>query len=338
MNVSLEALNYCQELLNRQEQACRVFFDSFDCERLRALANRLFNHPGKIFFSGIGKSLCIAQKIVATMQSFGEQAFVLYPGGLLHGDLGVVQPKDIVILLSKSGETQEILDWVPHFHERGVFVVGITTNEHSRLAQLANETLLLPEVQELDSFNLLPTNSTLIQMLAGDLLAMLVLHARNVPLSTFGKNHPAGQIGVKANAKVAEYMYAKFEVPVCSPQATLADSLKVFSMFGHGCVCVVQEDGTLVGIFTDGDLRRALERFQGHILNKTLQEVMTPNPKVISEDADINAALCMMELGRPVAALPVVDRVHKRYVVGLLHIHVLARAGLVSVPASGQIR
>lgn len=335
MNISLKALNHCQELLSRQEQALHIFFNTFCCERLQAFVDRLLDHKGKVFFSGVGKSFCIAQKLVATMQSFGERAFLLSPGGLLHGDLGVVQEGDVVILLSKSGETQEILDWVPHFQERGVFLVAMTSCEYSRLARVADEVLLLPAVQELDPFNLLPTNSTAIQMLAGDLLAMALLHGRGISLSTFGKNHPAGQIGLKANAKVGEYMYARHEVPLCSPHDSLASSLKVFSTFGHGCVCVVQEDGALLGIFTDGDLRRALEKYQGDILEKTLEEVMTLNPKTICEDADINTALHMMEKGRPVAALPVVDRTYGRYVVGLLHIHVLARAGFVS-PAGGK--
>lgn len=328
MNTSLDVLDRCQELLIQQEQALRIFFDSFDFSPLRLLVKKLSSHRGKLFFSGIGKSHCIAQKIVATLQSFGEQAFLLSSGGLLHGDIGVVQTGDVVCLLSKSGETQEILDWIPCLKERRVHLIGFTSSRTSRLALACDEIVLLPMVPELDPFNLMPTNSTVVQLLVGDLLAMMLLHARQTPLSTFGRNHPGGQIGLKANAKIKDYIYSKEDVPFCSPTATVQASLNIFSAFGHGCVCVVGEDETLLGIFTDGDLRRALEKFQGDVLDKTLLEVMTTHPKTIYRDADVITALQLMEQGKPITMLPVVD--YDQRVVGLLHMHVLARAGFVS--------
>lgn len=320
-------MDRCQELLIQQEQALRIFFDSFDYEPLHLLVQKITSHRGKIFFSGIGKSQCIAQKIVATLQSFGEQAFFLSSGGLLHGDVGVVQPGDIVCLLSNSGETQELLDWIPCLKERESILIGITSSKTSRLALASDAIILLPKVQELDPFNLMPTNSTVVQLLVGDLLSILLLHARQTSLAAFGKNHPGGQIGLKANAKIKDYIYSRVDVPVCLPFDSIKNSLKIFSTFGHGCVCVVGEDDVLLGIFTDGDLRRALEMFQGNVLNKTLQEVMTKDPKTIHQEADVMTALRLMEKDQPVTMLPVVD--HNQRVVGLLHMHVLARAGFV---------
>lgn len=159
-------------------------------------------------------------------------------------------------------------------------------------------------------------------------MSILLLHARQTSLATFGRNHPGGQIGLKANAKIKDYIYSRTDVPFCAPLDSIKKSLKTFSTFGHGCVCVIGEDDVLLGIFTDGDLRRALEKFQGDVLNKTLQEVMTRHPKTIHQDADVITALRLMEQDQPITMLPVID--NNQRVVGLLHMHVLARAGFVS--------
>lgn len=322
-------VDICQDIIDKQKDNLKHFFDHFCCQSTWELVDRIIHHRGKIFFSGVGKSGYVSRKIVATLQSFGEIVFSLALGDLLHGDLGVVSPGDIVCLFSKSGETREVLECVAHLKSRDVFLVAITSAPYSSLSILCNQTIVLPMVEELDPFNLMPTNSTTCQMLFGDLLSMTLLRVRGVSLSEYGRNHPGGQIGLKISGKIRDYMLPRTEVPICCPEDTVSDSLEVFSMYSCGCVCVVNTKSEILGIFTDGDLRRALSLFGGDILQQQLQDVMTVNPRVVSEDADVVFGLQMMESGSPVTILPVVDAESKTHIVGLLHMHSLAKAGLV---------
>lgn len=318
-----------QDILAKQKRTIDLFFSHLQLEGISALVERILNLSGNIFFMGVGKSGCIARKIVATLQSIGEKAFLLSPGDLLHGDLGCISSGDLVCLLSKSGETKELLVSLPYIREHGAYLVGVTSASYSSLAASSDLTIALPALEELDPFNLIPTTSTTCQLLFGDLLAMALLRKRKISLSTYGKNHPSGQIGLKANGKVRDYLIPKTEVPFCSGEHTIAQVLKILSTYGCGCVCVVDDAFTLEGIFTDGDLRRALMQFGGDVLNQKIKYIMTSDPKVICLDADIILGLQIMEAGRPVTMLPVVDSLEERHVVGLLHMHVLARAGCV---------
>ncbi|WP_348663757.1 KpsF/GutQ family sugar-phosphate isomerase [Chlamydia vaughanii] len=323
------AIDLCQDIVNKQQVVLERFFDTFHCQDTWLLAEKILEHKGAIFFSGVGKSGCVARKIVATLQSFGEQAIFLSSGDVLHGDLGVIRPGDIVCLFSKSGETRELLEWIPYLKERGVFLVGVTSAAYSSLSIFCDHVVMLPMIEELDPFNLVPTTSTTCQMLFGDLLAITLLRSRGISLSEYGKNHPGGQIGLKVVGKIRDYMFPKTEVPFCSPEHTIGYSLDIFSSYGCGCVCIVNEQFEMLGVFTDGDLRRSLARFGGDVLSQKLENVMTANPKVISEDADVALGLQMMESGSPITILPVVDAENQRYVVGLLHMHTLAKAGLI---------
>ncbi|WP_284441452.1 KpsF/GutQ family sugar-phosphate isomerase [Chlamydia gallinacea] len=323
------AIDLCRDIVHKQQETLQRFFEAFQCEDTWVFAQKILQHRGAIFFSGVGKSGCVARKIVATLQSCGERAFFFSSGDLLHGDLGVIHSGDIVCLFSKSGETQELLKGIPHLKERGVFLVAVTSSAYSNLSILCDHTVILPTIEELDPFNLIPTTSTVCQMLFGDLLAITLLRSRGISLSDYGKNHPSGQIGLKTGGKIRDYMFPKTEVPFCFPEDTVGNSLDTFSSYGCGCVCVVNHQFEILGVFTDGDLRRELTRFGGEILLQKLEDVMTRNPKVISEDADVIYGLQMMEMGNPVTILPVVDAQEQKHVVGLLHMHTLAKAGLI---------
>lgn len=317
----------CGSLFIKQKKLIEMFFAHFDPDRVAELAERIANRSGALFLLGVGKSGCVARKVVATLRSFGEQAYELPVGDLLHGDLGVVRPGDLLCVFSKSGETKELLHCLPFLRARGSEIVAITSSPHSSLAITSHYCVTLPLLEELDPFNLLPTTSTVCQLLFGDLLAMTLLHQRGVSLADCGKNHPAGQIGLRANGKVRDYLFPKNEVPFCSPDCTVADALPILSSYGYGCVCIVDARSTLLGIFTDGDLRRTLVHFQEKGLVQCLAKVMTHSPKVVREDDEIIEGLRLMETGDPVTALPVIDQ-HSR-VVGLLHMHTLAKVGLI---------
>ncbi|AAD18666.1 KpsF [Chlamydia pneumoniae TW-183] len=319
----------CQDILGKQKEAVDFFFQAFQPKEAMQLAEKILGHSGWVFFSGVGKSGCVARKLVATLQSLSERALFFSPVDLLHGDLGLVSPGDIVCLFSKSGETQELLDTVPHLKSRRAILVAITSMPYSNLAALSDLVVILPSVAELDPFNLIPTNSTTCQMIFGDFLAMLLFHSRGVSLSTYGKNHPSGQVGMKANGKVKDFMFPKTEVPFCHLGDKVSFSLEVFSAYGCGCVCIVDPQFRLMGIFTDGDLRRSLASYGGEVLSLSLEKVMTANPRCITEDSDIAIALQLMESSSPVAVLPVLDNEENRHVTGLLHMHTLAKAGLL---------
>lgn len=329
MSSSAVFIDICHEILNKQKDALDEFFKIFHGEEVAKLAEKILNHSGWIFFSGVGKSGYVARKIVATLQSLSERALFLSHGDLLHGDIGVVQEGDIVCLFSKSGETQELLDSLPYLKTRGVTLVAITSSPYSSLAISADFVVVLPVVPELDPFDLIPTTSTTCQMLFGDLLAMMLLQGRGVTLSTYGENHPSGKIGLKAKGRVRDYMFPKTEVPFCAPEDTVYDTLEIFSSYGCGCVCVVTPNYELLGIFTDGDLRRALAHYGGEVLSLALKEVMTARPRVVEREADVTTALQIMEARNPITALPVVNNITQNSVVGLLHVHTLAKAGLL---------
>ncbi|WP_201456697.1 SIS domain-containing protein [Chlamydia sp. 17-3921] len=329
MSSSVVITDLCQEILSKQKEAVDAFFSSFQCENSILLVEKILKHSGWIFFSGVGKSGHIARKVVATLQSLSERALFLSHGDMLHGDLGLVQDGDIVCFFSKSGETQELLKCVPYLKEREITLVAVTSSPYSSLAVLADHVIILPLVPELDPFNLIPTTSTLYQMLFGDLLSMLLLHGRGVTLSTYGKNHPSGQIGLKAQGRVYDYMFPKTEVPFCSRYDSVSVALETFSAYGCGCVCIVSSNFELLGIFTDGDLRRALSQYGGDVLSLSLEKIMTKNPRIIEENADVATALQVMEAKNPITVLPVVDNENSKFVVGLLHVHTLAKAGLL---------
>ncbi|ANH78321.1 KpsF/GutQ family sugar-phosphate isomerase [Candidatus Chlamydia sanziniae] len=329
MSSSVISIDICEDILTKQKEALNFFFQTFHYKETLELAEKILHHSGWIFFSGMGKSGCIARKIVATLQSLSEHALFFAPGDLLHGDLGLVSPGDIVCLLSKSGEARELLDCIPYLKERGATVVAITSVSYSNLAAMSDHVVILPAIAELDPFNLIPTTSTTCQMLFGDLLAMTVLYGRGVSLSTYGKNHPKGQIGMRANGRVKDYMFPKTEVPFCRPGDNVQFALEIFSAYGCGCVCIVDSEFRLQGIFTDGDLRRSLACYGGEVLSLCLVEVMTSSPRVVTDTTDVAIALRIMETSRPITVLPVVNDEENMCVVGLLHMHTLAKAGLL---------
>ncbi|SPN73645.1 Arabinose 5-phosphate isomerase KdsD,D-arabinose 5-phosphate isomerase,Predicted signal-transduction protein containing cAMP-binding and CBS domains,sugar isomerase, KpsF/GutQ family,SIS domain [Chlamydia serpentis] len=329
MNPLMISTDVCQDILSKQKESINFFFQTFQSEETIQLVEKMLDHSGWVFFSGVGKSGCVARKVVATLQSLSERSLFLSPIDLLHGDLGLVNAGDFVCLFSKSGETQELLNTIPHLKNRGVIIVGITSVPYSNLAALSDLVIILPSVSELDPFNLIPTNSTTCQMIFGDFLAMLLFHGRGISLSAYGHNHPSGQIGMKANGKVKDFMFPKTEVPFCNPEDKVGVCLEIISAYGCGCVCVINSQFRLIGIFTDGDLRRSLACHGGKVLSLSLSEVMTPNPRFITEDADIAIALQLMETNSPVAVLPVLDNEENRHVTGLLHMHTLAKAGLL---------
>jgi arabinose-5-phosphate isomerase len=262
------------------------------------------------------------------MTSTGTRALYLSPTDSLHGDIGLVGSEDVVFLLSKGGETEELLSLIPYLRNRGAYTVAVVCDEGSRLAKAADECLILPFTRELCPFGMAPTISTTSQLLFGDILTVAIMREKGITKEDFVINHPAGKLGRRALMRVIDLMLKEDKLPMSSPDQKLIEVLVELSNKQAGCVLVKDDTNTLLGIFTDGDLRRALQNHGEGVLNRPLSMLMTANPKAISPDLLLTEALKVMEgdQKRPIAVLPVTSGEGK--IVGLLKLHDLIQAGL----------
>lgn len=283
----------------------------------------LLASTGRLVLTGIGKSAIIAQKIVATLNSTGTPALFLHAADAIHGDLGMIQPNDFVLCISKSGETAEIKVLVPLLKNFGNPLIAITANKNSSLARQADYLLWTPVEQEADPNNLAPTTSTISQMALGDALAMALLQSKGFSAADFAKFHPGGALGKQLYLRVRD-LYALHEKPVVSPQATLQEVILEISSKRLGATAVLDENQQLLGIITDGDLRRMLQR-ENNFTNVRALDILSPNPKSIAPDALAVTALAKM---RQHAITQLVVLENDEYL-GIIHLHDLVREGLV---------
>ncbi len=303
------------------------FFDEVDISSIAKLAYHIKASSGTLFLSGVGKSGIIARKIATTISSTGTRALYLSPLDALHGDLGTVFPKDIIIAFSKSGETEELLHLCPALRNKGAEIVAVVSNQRSRLAKAADHVIYLPLARELCPFDISPTTSTVEQLIFGDLLAMALMRSKKISLEDFILNHPGGRIGRRQLIKVRDIMLTGSCVPRASKNNLLMESLVDLSNKQCGCLLIVDEEDMIEGIFTDGDLRRAIQKHGMKALELTLEELMTKTPRCISPDALARDALEMMEADqkRPITVLAVVD---SGKLSGLIKMHDILQSGL----------
>lgn len=282
-------------------------------------AVELITNSHKVVLSGVGKSGLIARKIGATLSSIGVSSTFLHPVEALHGDIGLVQKDDVAILLSKSGSTEEIVRLVPYLKMRQCKIISIVGNMNSFLARISDIVLDGSVEKEACPFNLAPTSSSTLAMVIGDALAMAVMKSRNTSLEDFSRLHPLGQIGRNITVKVADVMHTDKNIPFINPQASFRDALIEISNKKLGCVCVVDGNRKLLGIITDGDVRRILhknENLQGLIT----ESVMTQNPIRINPEAYLHEALAVMEnRNSEINVLPVVA--DSGEVLGIIRLH-----------------
>ena len=284
---------------------------------------------GKVVVVGVGKSGNIAQKIAATLTSTGTLAVYLHPSDALHGGLGIVAPADVVIMISNSGETDEILAMLPFLKHRGAAIIAVAGNLHSTLAARSTVVLDASVDKEACPLNLAPTTSTTVALAIGDALALTLMNYKGLTPEDFALNHPAGRLGKRLMLRVGDVMHGGAENPTIASHAPLLEVVQAISRGGLGAVNVLEADGRLLaGIITDGDLRRALQRSRlADLETLTGRDVMTPQPVVTSPDTLAYAALQLME-DRPsqISVLPVVDGEGNS--VGLLRLHDIVRSGL----------
>lgn len=275
---------------------------------------------GRAIVSGMGKSGHIGQKIAATLSSTGTPAFFVHPGEASHGDLGMITPEDAVIALSWSGETVELTNLITYARRFGVPVIAITSRVESSLARAAQHALILPQAIEACPHGLAPTTSSLMQLAIGDALAIALLEGKGFSAQDFKVFHPGGQLG--ANLKhVGDFMHTGARLPLTGADTPMSEALVLMTEKSFGCLGVVNGEGRLVGILTDGDLRRNMGR---GLLEARVSEVMTRAPKTISRDELASAALNILNTAK-ITALFVVEEGRP---VGIVHIHDLLRLGV----------
>ncbi len=279
---------------------------------------------GRVIVSGMGKSGHIAGKIAATLASTGTPSFFMHAAEASHGDIGMITRDDVLLAISNSGETAEVLLLIPHLSRLGVPIIGVTGNAKSNLARAVSVHLDVSVDEEACPLNLAPTASTTATLALGDALAVALLEARGFTSQDFARSHPGGALGRKLLLHVADVMRTGDDLPAIAPSAPLADGLVVMSKKGLG-MCVVVDAGRMLGVFTDGDLRRVLDR-QIDVHKATMREVMTSPGKSVKATELAAEAAHLMEKHR-VTALPVIDA--QGVLVGALNVHDLLRAGVL---------
>lgn len=318
---SAKALDLARHVLRIESEAVQALAAHLDGAFLEALS-LILNCKGRVIVSGIGKSGHIGRKIASTMASTGTPAFFVHPAEASHGDLGMIQPDDVVLALSNSGESAELLNILPSIKRQGAKLIAMTGKAQSTLARDADIHLYAGVVQEACPLNLAPTASTTAALALGDALAVALLDARGFGAEDFARSHPGGSLGRRLLTRVRDVMRQGEALPQVAPTTPITDAVREISRGGIGMTVVVGPQNTLAGIFTDGDLRRAI--VAGRDLAKlTVADLMSGQPRRITADKLAAEAVEMMEKYK-INQIPVVDA-HDR-LIGALNMHDLFQA------------
>lgn len=309
-----DILNFGRGILHDEARALDALADSLGPEFTRAI-ELILDSTGKLIVGGLGKSGHVGRKIAATFASTGTTATFLHLAEAIHGDLGIAAKGDVAILISLSGKTAELEPVIDHFDAVGIPIIGITGNAHSPLGQSAAAPLILPHWPEVGPEAVAPTTSTTMSLALGDALAMTVMRQKGFTRTDFGRLHPGGTLGARLKP-VRRLMHSGDELPLIGQNASMHDAVVVMSEKRLGVVGVTDSAGQLVGVITDGDLRRNIERGLDH----SAAEFMTANPKTVSADALVGDAVALFDEYR-ITSLFVVDSAGGNRPIGVLHIH-----------------
>ena len=311
-------------VLDTEADAVRALRDRVD-EAFVTACRHMLACEGRVVITGMGKSGHIGDKIAATMASTGTPSFFMHPGEASHGDLGMITPRDVVIALSNSGETDEILTIVPLIKRIGVALISMTGNPNSTLARESDVHIDISVEKEACPLGLAPTASTTATLAMGDALAVALLEARGFTADDFARSHPGGRLGRRLLLHVGDIMHKGGEIPATREGVMLAEALLEITRKGLGMTTVTDDAGKLLGVFTDGDLRRVLDHGID-VHGTSVGELMTRDCRTARESMLAVEALHMMEENR-INALPVVDETGR--LIGALNMHDLLRAGVV---------
>ena len=319
-----DVIEEAKKVFDKEIKALTLTRDAIGSE-FEVILNCILRCKGKVVITGMGKPGHIGTKIAATFASLGTPAFFMHPGEAMHGDLGMVERKDVVILLSYSGESTEVTELMPVLHEIGCTTIAITGKAKSTLARECQYCFCFPEFEEACYMHLAPTSSTTALLVIGDALAVVASHMRNYTKEDFGLHHPAGALGKKLLVKVKDVMHSGDGNAVILENASLRNAIVEMSSKGLSMVTIVNGNGQLKGIITDGDLRRMLEKGVD-VYRISVTDVMTENPKWIDyREMAVNALQKMSD--KKITCMPVLDE--KKKVVGTVLMQDIFKAGIV---------
>ena len=283
----------------------------------------ILNVKGRTVVTGMGKSGHVAKKISATLSSTGTPSFFLHPAEANHGDLGALSEGDLLIAISNSGSTSEIISFLPSLKRLGVPIISICGDKSSELATYSDVNLDILGLDEACPLNLAPTTSTTMSLVLGDAIAIALLEARGFSEKDFSLSHPVGALGRKLTLTVAELMYTLDQIPKVLAHQTIRDGILEMNLKGLGMTLVVSQNNVLLGIFTDGDLRRAIDS-EYHLKSTQIENVMSKKPKIISSDTLASDALRIMHQSK-ITSLVVSDN---EQISGVVHLHDILKTGL----------
>lgn len=323
-------MNYIEiatQVLHEEAQGIEHQIEALDQNFIDAV-NLILQAPGRVVCTGMGKSGHIARKVAATLASTGTPALFLHPAEGVHGDLGMVTREDVVLAFSHSGETGEVVDLLPSLRRIGAKIIAVVGNPKSTLAKNADVILEVKVDKEACPLGLAPTTSTTVTLALGDALAVVLLEQHHFTPENFAVFHPGGSLGRKLLLVVENIMHSGNENPIVHKDATVKDALFAMTDKGLGATNVVDEEGRLVGLVTDGDIRRGLDSGSNFLI-WPVEDMMTKLPRTITKDRLAAEALHVMEQNqpRPITILPVVDAEGKS--IGMVHITDLLRRGIV---------
>ncbi len=313
-----------RDVLSIERDALHALVERIDADFARA-CQLMLQCEGRVVVTGMGKSGHIGNKIAATLASTGTPSFFLHPGEASHGDLGMITAKDVVIGLSYSGETAELLTLIPLIKRQGVPLIAMSGRPESSLARESDVHLNVAVAKEACPLNLAPTASSTATLAMGDALAVALLDARGFTAEDFARSHPGGSLGRRLLVHVRDIMQSGDDVPKVQRGAPLAEALIEVTRKGMGMTAVIDEQDRVIGIFTDGDLRRTLDH-NANMHSTLIEDVMSAGPKTIDADQLAAEAVAMMQR-HSITALLVAD--HNKTLQGALHMHDLLRAGVI---------
>ena len=281
-----DILYYARKCFSDEADALTALIPLIDDNFVKAV-EMIMQCSGKVIVTGVGKSGHVGEKMAATMASLGTPSFFLNPLDAFHGDLGMISDGDVVIAISYSGYTDELLRFVPLLTERHIPIIGISGNPNSLLAQYSACHLNIQVDHEADQLNLAPTTSTTATMVMGDALACVLARLRDFRTQDFAQFHPGGTLGKRLLSRARDYMVST-GLPIVTPTTNVMDAIITISNGKLGLAIVINHEGLLVGIITDGDVRRAIQRYRNEMFGLMVTDIMTPHPKTIRPEASLN--------------------------------------------------
>lgn len=320
-----DLLDIAKKVLKTEAEAVFALIEKIDSNFEKAI-EIIYNSKGRVVVTGMGKSGLVAKKIAATLASTGTPAFFLHPAEASHGDLGMVTSDDVIIAISNSGETEELLGLIPFLKRFDVRIISITGNTSSTLSKVADVKIDVSVKEEACPIGIVPTASTTATMAMGDALAVALLLKRGFKEEDFAFFHPKGSLGKKLFIKVKDLMHRGVEIPKVFLETPISKTMLEMSSKRLGHAVVLDNEGRMAGVVTDGDLRRGLEKWGGRLFKMTAGKVMTKNPKSISKEELAAKALSIMQ-SHSITALVVPDKDGKP--VGIIHLHDILRQGIV---------